>query len=194
MKKIFYWKNILWPKRLQKNHFCSMYPPLASTTASNLLWAFSLIAHNISASVSSHAVIWLKCFCLKMFLWHPWLQKAWFFFQYKHHLPSQWPLMSNEVFFFKMQVTLLHHFWMHWGILTVCKSDLFSSMTTMTCWYTMEAIWKKLKIFLTKFFLEYLKINFSSSKKYYLIARMRSTLFNKGLDRYWHPCKTCLIP
>ena len=62
MKKIFYWKNILWPKRLQKNHFCSMYPPLASTTASNLLWAFSLIAHNISASVSSHAVIWQKCF------------------------------------------------------------------------------------------------------------------------------------
>ena len=149
MKKIFYQKNFLWSKRLQKNHFCSMYPPLASTTASNLLWAFSLIAHNISASVSSHAVIWLKCFCLKMFLWHPWLQKA-YFFQYKHHLPSPWPLTSCEVFF-KMQVTLLHHFWMHWGILTVCKSGLFTSMPTMTCRYIAEAISKKLKFFLTKF-------------------------------------------
>ena len=66
-------------KKITKNHFCSMYPPLASTTASNLLWAFLLVAYNISASVSSHAVIWLKCFCLKMFLWHPWLQKAYFF-------------------------------------------------------------------------------------------------------------------
>ena len=62
MKKIFYWKNILWPKRLQKNHFCSMYPPLASTTASDLLRLFLLIAHNISASVLSLAVIWLKYF------------------------------------------------------------------------------------------------------------------------------------
>ena len=83
---------------MKKKYFSSTYPPLASTTASNFLWAFSLIAHNISASVSSHAVIWLKCFCLKMFLWHPWLQKA-YFFQYKHHLPSPWPLTSCEVFF-----------------------------------------------------------------------------------------------
>ena len=78
-KKYFIEKTFYDPKDYKKNHFCSMYPPLASTMASNLLWAFSLIAHNISASVSSHAVIWLKCFCLKMFLWHPWLQKAYFF-------------------------------------------------------------------------------------------------------------------
>ena len=102
MKKIFYWKNILWPKRLQKNHFCSMYPPLASTTASNLLWAFSLIAHNISASVSSHAVIWLKCFCLKMFLWHPWLQKAYFF---SIQTPFTFTMTSNVL----------------WGFFSKCK-------------------------------------------------------------------------
>ena len=134
----------------------------------------------------------LCCYLTKMFLFKnafmtSIITKSLIFFQYKHHLPSPWPLMSSE-FFFKMQVTLLHHLWMHWSILTVCKSALFTSMPTMTCRYIAEAIWKKLKIFLTKFFLDYLKIDFSSSKKYYLIARMCSTLFNKGSDRYRHPC------
>ena len=108
------------------------------------LWPLATIFANCTQhfSISIIPCCYLtKMFCLKMFLWHPWLQKAWFFFQYKHHLPSQWPLMSSEVFF-KMQVTLLHHFWMHWGILTVCKSDLFSSMTTMTCRYTALESWR----------------------------------------------------
>ena len=56
-KNLFNKSKLIRFTRLQKTYFFSIYPPSASTTASNLLWALAQQLRIVSSSRSAHAFL-----------------------------------------------------------------------------------------------------------------------------------------